>query len=181
MPFHETDEFGFDAPAPLGHPGRRGLPNGHETGAEISDRLPDFELPDQSGRLVDFHADSTAGNEDVRITATLQGGIQARLDAPSRGALRASRWPPHRDQRECLIPRTETLRLEVPIDPINVPNLGLFRGNGQRETTMDSAKHMRRLLGRKARARPLGFVRGVFKQIRLNLAARRRGAQRAQT
>ncbi len=62
-----------------------------------------------------------------------------------------------------------------------MPDLGLFRGNGQRETTMDSAKHMRRLLGRKARARPLGFVRGVFKQIRLNLAARRRGAQRAQT
>lgn len=53
----ERDELGFDAPAPLGHPGRLGLPAGHSTGPERGERLPDFELPDQNGRRVRFHAD----------------------------------------------------------------------------------------------------------------------------
>jgi len=53
----ERDELGFDAPAPLGHPGRLGLPDGHSTGPEIGDRLPDFELPDAYGRNVSFHSD----------------------------------------------------------------------------------------------------------------------------
>lgn len=53
----ETDELGFEAPAPLGHPGRAGLPAGHLTGPEIGERLPDFDLPDQDGRRVRFHED----------------------------------------------------------------------------------------------------------------------------
>ena len=53
----ERDEVGFDAPEPLGHPGRLGLPDGHPTGPEIGDRLPGFELPDQHGRMIDFHRD----------------------------------------------------------------------------------------------------------------------------
>ena len=53
----ERDEFGFDAPAPLGHPGRLGLPNGHSTGPEIGERLPDFSLPDQHGNQRSFNAD----------------------------------------------------------------------------------------------------------------------------
>ena len=53
----ERDEFGFDAPAPLGHPGRLGLPDGHPTGPEIGERLPDFDLPDAYGRKISFHAD----------------------------------------------------------------------------------------------------------------------------
>ncbi len=53
----ERDELGFDAPAPLNHPGRIGLPEGHPTGPEVGDRLPDFALPDQTGREVRFHAD----------------------------------------------------------------------------------------------------------------------------
>jgi len=51
------DEFGFDAPVPLGHPIRSGLPDGQATGPEIGDRLPDFELPDASGAKISFHAD----------------------------------------------------------------------------------------------------------------------------
>lgn len=53
----ERDEFGFDAPAPLGHPGRLGLEAGHSTGPEQGSRLPDFTLPDAFGRSVSFHAD----------------------------------------------------------------------------------------------------------------------------
>ncbi len=45
---------GFDAPAPLGHPGRAGLPDGHSTGPEVGERLPDFGLPDANGELVDL-------------------------------------------------------------------------------------------------------------------------------
>ena len=53
----ERDEFGFDAPAPLGHPGRLGLPDGHATGPEIGDALPDFALPDAAGDIVRLHED----------------------------------------------------------------------------------------------------------------------------
>jgi hypothetical protein len=57
VPVHETDALGFEAPAPLGHPGRAGLPDGHPTGPEHGERLPDFDLPDPTGRRVRFHAD----------------------------------------------------------------------------------------------------------------------------
>ncbi len=53
----ERDEFGFDAPAPLGHPGRLGLEAGHPTGPEVGERLPDFRLPDAHGSEIDFHGD----------------------------------------------------------------------------------------------------------------------------
>lgn len=51
------DEFGFDAPVELGHPIRSGLPDGHPTGPEIGDVLPDFTLPDGQGKKISFHAD----------------------------------------------------------------------------------------------------------------------------
>ena len=57
MAIHEIDELGFEAPAALGHPRRSGLPEGQPTGPEVGDRLPDFALPDQTGRLVRFHED----------------------------------------------------------------------------------------------------------------------------
>lgn len=53
----ERDELGFDAPAPLGHPGRLGLLAGRSTGPEVGERLPDFELPDAYGNRVAFHTD----------------------------------------------------------------------------------------------------------------------------
>ena len=53
----ERDEFGFDAPAPVGHPARAGLPDGTSTGPEVGEKLPDFELPDAFGNPLRFHAD----------------------------------------------------------------------------------------------------------------------------
>jgi hypothetical protein len=61
----ERDELGFDAPAPLGHPGRLGLPAGHPTGPELGERLPDFALPDAAGRLVRFHEDRAGARAAV--------------------------------------------------------------------------------------------------------------------
>lgn len=61
----ETDELGFEAPAPLGHPGRLGLAAGQPTGPEIGERLPDFSLPDHAGHVVHFHADRAGSKAAV--------------------------------------------------------------------------------------------------------------------
>ena len=53
----ERDSAGFDAPVPLGHPARAGLPAGTSTGPEVGEHLPDFELPDAQGRFMRFHKD----------------------------------------------------------------------------------------------------------------------------
>ncbi len=57
MAIHEIDDLGFEAPAALGHPGRSGLPDGEPTGPEVGDRLPDFVLPDASGKPIRFDED----------------------------------------------------------------------------------------------------------------------------
>ena len=62
----ERDEHGFDAPAPLGHPARSGLPQGHGTGPEIGERLPEFDLPDANGERVRLH-DDRAGAKAVVV------------------------------------------------------------------------------------------------------------------
>ena len=62
----ERDHHGFDAPAPLGHPARAGLPDGHPTGPEVGERLPDFTLPDAGGREVDYHTDRS-GRKSVVV------------------------------------------------------------------------------------------------------------------
>ncbi len=51
----ERDALGFDAPAPLGHPARAGLPDGVAPGPQLGERLPDFALPDAHGNIVDLH------------------------------------------------------------------------------------------------------------------------------
>ena len=51
------DKFGFDAPVELGHPNRSRLPEGHSSGPEVGERLPDFPLPDAGGQIVAFRAD----------------------------------------------------------------------------------------------------------------------------
>ncbi|MEE2782460.1 MAG: hypothetical protein VYE04_03825 [Pseudomonadota bacterium] len=62
----ERDQHGFDAPAPLGHPGRAGLPDGHPTGPDIGEVLPDFTLPDADGNAIRFH-DSRGGQKAVLV------------------------------------------------------------------------------------------------------------------
>ena len=54
----QTDDLGITVQIPASHPGRR-YPASHEfpTGPAIGERLPEFALPNQDGRLIDFHAD----------------------------------------------------------------------------------------------------------------------------
>ena len=53
-----TDDLGITIGIPVEHPGRR-YPASHEfpTGPEVGERLPEFSLANQQGRLVDYHAD----------------------------------------------------------------------------------------------------------------------------
>lgn len=62
----ERDHHGFDAPAPLGHPARAGLPDGQSTGPDIGERLPDFVLPDAHGQSIDYHR-HRAGRKSIVV------------------------------------------------------------------------------------------------------------------
>ncbi len=53
----ERDHHGFDAPAPIGHPGRAGIPEGRVIGPSVGEALPDFELPDANGKRIRLHED----------------------------------------------------------------------------------------------------------------------------
>jgi len=80
------------------------------------------------------------------------------------------------DDHTCLLPRTETFSLELPLDVIDVPSIGLHTGHGQREGSYDGTPHLRRLFWRKVRQHPLGFLRYLTKHRRLLRAARQRGS-----
>jgi hypothetical protein len=79
---------------------------------------------------------------------------------------------------ECLLPRTQTFTLTLAMDVIDTPRLSIHAGHGQREGDFDSGPAMRRLLWRKVKKRPLGFLKFIFRQIYLELAARRRLKQK---
>ena len=53
-----TDDLGITIGIPVEHPGRR-YPASHEfpSGPEVGERLPEFSLANQQGRLIDYHAD----------------------------------------------------------------------------------------------------------------------------
>ncbi len=53
------------------------------------------------------------------------------------------------DDAQCFIPRTQTLRLDVPIGPGAMPNFGEMRGITGQTVEMDSMTHMKRLVERK--------------------------------
>jgi hypothetical protein len=129
-------------------------------------RLPGqgVALPVFEGRfdvVVPFYADGRLASETRpldRESATLE--VKVRYQAC--------------DDDQCLLPRTETLALELPLDVIDVPNVGMHTGHGQREGSYDGTPHLRRLLWRSIRRRPLGFLRFVARSVKLELAARRR-------
>jgi hypothetical protein len=82
------------------------------------------------------------------------------------------------DDAVCLLPKTEKLVMELDLDVVDVPALGMHMGHGQREASYDSRRHMLRLFLRKLRKYPLGLPRLIFKSIKLEIAAKRRGLGR---
>ena len=72
----------------------------------------------------------------------------------------------------CFPPKTAKLALTVDLDVIDVPRLGVHLGHGQREGKFNSMPHMKRLILRKLRKYPLGLPRFVWKNIRLEAAAK---------
>jgi hypothetical protein len=74
----------------------------------------------------------------------------------------------------CSLPKTETLKLPLKLDVVDVPDLGLHRGHGQREGNFSGGRHMTRLVLRKFRKNPVGLLRFMLKSIRLEIGARRR-------
>ena len=66
-PGTRTDDLGITIGMPASYPARR-YPASHDfpTGPAIGERLPDFSLPNQEGRLVDYHADR-GGSKSVVV------------------------------------------------------------------------------------------------------------------
>jgi hypothetical protein len=134
-------------------------------------RLPglDVALPVFEGRfdvVVPFHADGRLASETRPLD---QDHVKLEVKVRYQAC----------DDEQCLLPKTEQLTLEVPLDVIDVPNVGMHTGHGQREAGYDGTPHLRRLLWRSIRRSPLGFLRFIAKNIRLELAARKRRQPRS--
>ena len=80
------------------------------------------------------------------------------------------------DDDTCLLPRSETFKLEVPLEVVDVPAMPIHMGHGQREGGYDTGPHMKRLFMRKAKKKPLALPRFLWKSIKLEWAAKRRAA-----
>ncbi|MFK8048775.1 MAG: protein-disulfide reductase DsbD domain-containing protein [Halioglobus sp.] len=78
------------------------------------------------------------------------------------------------NDNECLLPKTESFKLKLDMDVIDVPKIGMHLGHGQREGNYDGGPAMRRLLWRKFKANPLSPFKFIAKSIRLELQARKR-------
>ncbi len=80
------------------------------------------------------------------------------------------------DDEVCLLPKMEKLTLDVPLDVIDAPQIRLpdHIGKGQRESGYDGTPHLRRYMWRAFRNSPLGMLRFIANNIRLELATRRR-------
>jgi hypothetical protein len=78
------------------------------------------------------------------------------------------------DAAVCFAPKTERLRIEVELEPVDMPDLSFHGDTGQRRAPFAGEPHMRRLVLRLLREHPLGVLRSVFGQVRLRVAARLR-------
>ena len=53
------------------------------------------------------------------------------------------------DDTTCLLPKSETLVLDLQLEPTDVPAIAVYMGHGQREGDYDGTRHFKRLLKRK--------------------------------
>ncbi len=86
------------------------------------------------------------------------------LDVPSVDIRVTVRYQACTD-RECLLPKTETLTLALALDVIDIPDIELHRGHGQRAGNYDGTPALRRLLARKVKANPKAVNEIVAKKL----------------
>jgi hypothetical protein len=128
---------------------------------------------------LDVDLEVWSGQVDIRIPVYPVGELASEtrpLDTDATHVQVTVRYQACNDD-SCLLPRTEKLSLEIPLDVIDVPGLGMHTGHGQREGE-NWNRHLLRLMLRKVARRPLGLPRFVWKSLKLERAARRRGAPR---
>ena len=75
---------------------------------------------------------------------------------------------------ECLLPQTESFSLSLDLDVIDIPDIELHRGHGQREGNYDGTPALKRLLARKIKQNPQGAPLFSGKNLWLQLKALRR-------
>ncbi len=124
----------------------------------------DLELPVWSGQVdirVPVYALSSLQSECRPLD---QDTIDIRVDVRYQAC----------DDNVCLLPKSESFTVTAPMETIHVQNIDLHTGHGQQEATFDGTPHLRRLLFRKIRQSPLGFLRYIFKEIGLRRAAKKR-------
>ena len=128
----------------------------------------DLELPVWSG-TVDFVIPFYANGELASETRPLDTDkVSIEVDVRYQAC----------DDDACLLPKTEKLSLDLALDVIDVPNLGMHMGHGQREAAYSNGAHLRRLILRKARKNPVGLIKFFAKNVRLEREARRRAQER---
>jgi hypothetical protein len=62
------------------------------------------------------------------------------------------------DKKTCHIPRTESFLMHIPIEPATTPRIAAFKGN-VRTTSMSTAKHLKKMVLRSLKRRPLKALR----------------------
>ena len=117
-----------------------------------------------------------SGQVDVVIPIYATGELASEcrpLDAPSTSLTIDIHYQACNDTT-CLLPTQKNMTLELPLDVIEVPNLPMHTGHGQREGSYNSLPALRRLLWRKIKRNPLRLIQFILKNRRLERAARRR-------
>jgi hypothetical protein len=73
----------------------------------------------------------------------------------------------------CMLPQTRTLTLRVELEEVDVPNLPIHTGHGQREGHYDSVPAMKRLIWRKVRNNPLRLLQFIWNRKRMERRSKR--------
>ena len=81
---------------------------------------------------------------------------------------------------ECLLPTTQSTTLTLDLDVIDIPDIEIHRGHGQRAGNYDGTPALKRLLARKLKQNPAGAVTFIGKNLWQALKARlsKRGSRR---
>ena len=74
----------------------------------------------------------------------------------------------------CLMPKTETFEFDLELDVVDIPNLAVHMGHGQREANFKGTPHMLRLVWRKLKRNPMSILRFLREVARSEREAKQR-------